>query len=122
MKALQVPCLRPDVVVDDTAKLVPLVLTEDEFLSTVVDQSWRLFGQLRWQVAGDPWDRQQRRGGAGRPHPHREDQGALPVSGARHAGRIQCWPETGDRARLAGAARARNLRQVYPGGRRSVRL
>ena len=54
MKALQVPCLRPDVVADDTAKLVQLVLKEDEFLSTVVDQSWRLFGQLRWQVAGDP--------------------------------------------------------------------
>ena len=30
MKAMQVPCLRPDVVADDTAKL-------DEFLSTVVD-------------------------------------------------------------------------------------
>ena len=30
------PCLRPDVVADDTAKLVQLVLTEDEFLSTVV--------------------------------------------------------------------------------------
>ena len=88
MKALQVPCLRPDVVVDDTAKLVQLVLKEDEFLSTVVDQSWRLFGQLRWQVAGDPWDRQQRRGGAGRPHPHREDQRSLPVPRERHAGRI----------------------------------
>ena len=37
MKALQVPCLRPDVVADDTAKLVQRVLKEDEFLSTVVD-------------------------------------------------------------------------------------
>jgi hypothetical protein len=37
MKALQVPCLRPDVVADDSAKLVQLVLTENEFLSTVVD-------------------------------------------------------------------------------------
>jgi hypothetical protein len=36
MKALQVPCLRPDVVADDTAKL-QRVLKEDEFLSTVVD-------------------------------------------------------------------------------------
>ena len=37
MKALQVPCLRPDVVADELAKLVQLVLTENEFLSTVVD-------------------------------------------------------------------------------------
>jgi hypothetical protein len=36
MKPLQVPCLRPDVVADDTAKL-QRVLKEDEFLSTVVD-------------------------------------------------------------------------------------
>jgi len=36
MKALQVPCLRPDVVTDDTAKL-QRVLKEVEFLSTVVD-------------------------------------------------------------------------------------
>ena len=30
MKAMQVPCLRPDVVADDTAKLVQRVLKEDE--------------------------------------------------------------------------------------------
>ena len=32
------------------------------------------------------------------------------------------WSRSGDRAWLAGAARERNVRQVHPGRRRSVRL
>ena len=39
-----------------------------------------------------------------------------------HAGRIQGWPGSGDRPRLAGAARERNVREVHAGGRRTVCL
>ena len=87
MKALQVPCLRPDVVADDSAKLVQLVLTENEFLSTVVDHrgdcSVSFAGKLLaiLEIANSVEAVQ------GRPHPHREDQRSLPVPRERHAGR-----------------------------------
>ena len=91
MKALQVPCLRPDVVADDTAKL-QRVLKEDEFLSTVVDHRGDCSVSLAGELLAILEIAQQHRGRAGRPHPHREDQRSLPVPRERHAGRILIRP------------------------------
>jgi len=53
---------------------------------------------------------QLRRAGAGRSHPHREDQLAVPVRVQGQAGRIRRRPQARNRARMALAARERDIR------------
>jgi hypothetical protein len=69
-----------------------------------------------------PRDRQQRRGRARRPDPHREDQRADAVRSQGIASRIQHWPRASDRQGLAGAGPVRDVRQIHAVRRGAVRM
>jgi hypothetical protein len=60
--------------------------------------------------------------GAGRPHPYRVDQLAVPAGASRQPGRVQGRSRLRDRTRLAVAPRERHLCEVHPDRLRAVRM